>query len=186
MKKKSASPVNGTRILLGVTGCIAAYKSCDLVSRLTQWGAEVRVVMTREACEFVTPLALRALSRGPVFAEMFDSPREFDPVHVSLAEWAEILVVAPATANLIGKVACGIADDLLTCSVMATRAPVLIAPAMNTAMYENKIVQENIRKLKKRGYRFVGPDSGYLACGCEGIGRLASTDEIIAAIERLV
>jgi len=186
MRKKSASPLDGKKIVLGVTGCIAAYKSCDLVSRLTQAGAELRVAMTREACEFVTPLTLRALSRGPVFAEMFESPQEYDPVHVSLAEWAEILVIAPATANLIGKIACGIADDLLTCSVMATRAPVLIAPAMNTAMYENTIVQENIKKLKKRGYRFVGPGSGYLACGCEGIGRLASTEEIIAAIERLV
>jgi len=185
MKKKSGSPLDGKRILLGVTGCIAAYKACDLASRLTQAGAEVRVVMTREACEFVTPLTLRSLSRGPVFTEMFESPREFDPVHVSLAEWAKVLVIAPATANVIGKIACGIADDLLTCAVMATRAPVLIAPAMNTAMYENKVVQENIKRLKKLGYHFVGPEKGYLACGCEGIGRLAPTEEIMKAIEKL-
>lgn len=186
MKKKVSSSFGSKKILLGVTGGIAAYKACDLTSRLTQNGAEVRVVMTREACEFVTPLTFRGLSRGPVFTEMFEAPREFDPVHVSLAEWAEVLVIAPATANVIGKIACGIADDLLTCLAMATKAPILIAPGMNTAMYENGIVQENIRTLKKIGCRFVGPGKGYLACGCEGIGRLAPVDEIVKAIERLV
>ncbi len=186
MKKKSGSPLDGKRILLGVTGCIAAYKACDLASKLTQAGAEVRAVMTREACEFVTPLTLRSLTRAPVFTEMFESPREFDPVHVSLAEWAEVVVIAPATANVLGKIACGIADDLLTCAVMAARAPVLIAPAMNTAMYENKIVQENVKRLKKLGYRFIGPEKGYLACGCEGVGRLSSVEKIIEAIEELV
>lgn len=186
MKKKTSSPLAGKKILLGVTGCIAAYKACDLTSRLTQDGADVRVVMTREACEFVAPLTFRSLSRGPVFTEMFEAPREFDPVHVSLAEWADMLVIAPATANVIGKIACGIADDLLTCVAMATKAPVLIAPAMNAAMYENRIVRENIKKLKKMGYRFVGPEKGYLACGCEGIGRLASVEEIVRAIGGLV
>jgi phosphopantothenoylcysteine decarboxylase/phosphopantothenate--cysteine ligase len=185
MKKKAPSSLVGKRILLGVTGGIAAYKACDLTSRLTQIGAVVRVVMTREACEFVTPLTFRSLSRGPVFTEMFEAPREFDPVHVSLAEWAEVLAIAPATANVIGKMACGIADDLLTCSAMATKAPILIAPAMNAAMYENRIVQENIKTLKKVGCRFVGPGKGYLACGCEGIGRLAPVDDIVKAIEGL-
>jgi phosphopantothenoylcysteine decarboxylase/phosphopantothenate--cysteine ligase len=185
MKSKAPSSFEGKRILLGVTGGIAAYKACDLTSRLTQKGATVRVVMTREACEFVTPLTFRSLSRGPVFTEMFETPREFDPAHVSLAEWAEVLVIAPATANVIGKIACGIADDLLTCSVMATKAPILIAPAMNAAMYENGIVQENIEKLKKMGCRFVGPGKGYLACGYEGIGRLAPVEEILKEIERL-
>lgn len=186
MKKKTASPLAGKKILLGVTGCIAAYKACDLTSRLTQLGALVRVVMTREAREFVAPLTFRSLSRGPVFTEMFEAPREFDPVHVSLAEWAEILVIAPATANVIGKIACGIADDLLTCVAMATKAPVLMAPAMNAAMYENGIVQENVAKLKKMGHRFVGPVEGYLACGCEGMGRMAPVEEIVKAIEGLV
>jgi phosphopantothenoylcysteine decarboxylase/phosphopantothenate--cysteine ligase len=186
MKKKMHSPLDGKRILLGVTGGIAAYKACDLTSRLTQNGAEVRVVMTGEACEFVTPLTFRNLSRGPVFTEMFESPREFDPAHVSLAEWAKVLVIAPATANVIGKIACGIADDLLTCLTMATKAPILIAPAMNAAMYENGIVQENIKKLKKMGCRFVGPGKGYLACGWEGIGRLAPVEEIVKAIGELI
>jgi len=186
MKKKAPASLGGKRILLGVTGGIAAYKACDLTSRLTQAGATVRVVMTREACEFVTPLTFRSLSRGPVFTEMFETPREFDPVHVSLAEWAEALVIAPATANVIGKIACGIADDLLTCLAMATKAPILIAPAMNTAMYENKIVQENIGKLTRMGCHFVGPGKGYLACGCEGLGRLAPVEEIVKAIGDLV
>lgn len=186
MKKKTTLPSAGKRILLGVTGGIAAYKACDLTSRLTQDGAGVRVIMTREACEFVTPLTFRSLSRGPVFTGMFESPREFDPAHVSLAEWAEMLVIAPATANVIGKIACGIADDLLTCVAMATKAPILIAPAMNAAMYENGIVQKNINTLKKMGCRFVGPGKGYLACGCEGIGRLAPVEEIMKAIGGLV
>jgi len=186
MKKLNRSNLRGKKIVLGVTGCIAAYKACDLVSKLTQAGAEVRVVMTRSACEFVTPLTFRSLSRQPVFTEMFSAPEEFDPVHVSLAEWADLLVIAPATANIIGKIAGGIADDLLSCIVIATKAPVLLAPAMNTAMWENRIVRENVKKLKAQGYHFAGPESGYLACGCEGIGRLSVVEDILDAIERLI
>ena len=117
---------------------------------------------------------------------MFEAPSGYDPTHVSLADWAEVVVLAPATANTIGKIACGIADDLLSCIVMATKAPVLVAPSMNVNMYKNGIVQENIEKLKGRGYSFVGPEEGYLACGYEGIGRLAATEEIVESIARLI
>lgn len=189
-RRRAAAPrpsaLKGRKILVGVTGGIAAYKACELVSRLVQAGAEVRVVMTRAAREFVAPLSFRTLARGPVFGEMFDAPAEFDPVHVSLAEWPDAVVVAPATANVIGKIACGIADDLLTCSVMASRAPVLIAPAMNKAMWGSAAVRANVALLKRRGFRVVGPDEGYLACGDEGVGRLTETAEIIRALERLV
>ena len=191
MKKRRAASarataLKGRKILVGVTGGIAAYKACELVSRLSQAGAEVRVVMTRAAQEFVTPLSFRALARGPVFTEMFEAPPEFDPVHVSLAEWADAVVVAPATANVIGKVACGIADDLLTCTVMATKAPVLIAPAMQSAMWRSPAVRANVAALKRRGFRIVGPDEGYLACGVEGVGRLTDTAQILESLERLV
>ena len=142
--------------------------------------------MTEEACEFVRPLTFRALSGGPVFTGMFETPGEYDPAHISLADWAQAIVVAPATANVIGKIACGIADDLLTCTVMASKSHVLIAPAMNVNMYKNRIVGENIRKLKRLGYIFIGPEEGYLACGYRGVGRLSSTEEIVKAIARLV
>lgn len=183
---RRAPALAGRKILVGVTGGIAAYKACELVSRLSQAGAEVRVVMTAAAQEFVAPLTFRALAHGPVFTGMFESPAEFDPVHVSLAEWPDAVVVAPATANVIGKIACGIADDLLTCAVMAARAPVLIAPAMNRAMWRNPAVRANVAALKRRGFRIVGPDEGYLACGDEGVGRLADTAEILESLERLV
>lgn len=186
MKKARGGVLKGRKIIIGVTGCIAAYKACDLVSTLTQAGAVVRAVMTGEAREFVAPLSFRVLSKQPVFTEMFDTAREFDPAHVSLADWAELVVIAPATANIIGKIACGIADDLLSCVVMATTAPVLIAPAMNINMWENRVLQGNVRKLKKLGYRFVGPGEGYLACGYEGIGRLTSTEEIIREMKRIL
>ncbi len=184
--KKASAKVKKKRIIIGVTGCIAAYKVCELVSRLRQAGAEIRVIMTKEAREFVGPLSFRVLSGAPVFAEMFEVPREFNPAHIGLADWANLVAIVPSTANVIGKVASGIADDLLTCVVMATKAPVLLAPAMNANMYKNRIVQENIEKLKKLGYDFVGPGEGYLACGYEGIGRLATTEEIIKSIERLI
>ena len=178
--------LKGRNIVVGVTGCIAAYKACELVSRLAQAGARVRGIMTANAREFVRPLTFRVLSGEPVFSGIFDAPREFDPSHISLADWAEAIVIAPATANLIGKIAAGIADDLLTCTVMAAGCPVLIAPAMNVNMYRNAIVQENIGRLKERGYGFVGPGEGRLACGYDGIGRLSPTSEIIKAAEGLL
>mgnify|MGYP000879541375 CR=1 FL=1 len=188
MKKPNAArpPLSGRKVLVGVCGGIAAYKACELVRRLTKAGAEVRVVMTRAAREFVAPLTFRTLSRAPVVSELFDSPPEFDPVHISLAEWADVVLIAPATANVIGKIACGIADDLLSCTVMAARPPVVVAPAMNEAMWRSAAVRRNVALLKRRGFLIVGPEEGRLACGSEGPGRLAEVDELYKAVERLV
>jgi len=180
------SPLAGSTIVLGVTGSIAAYKAADLVSKLKQRGGEVFTVITRAGLEFITPLTFETLSGNRVYTYLFEEQRQFDPVHISLASRADLVLIAPATANFIGKMAAGLADDLLSSVVMATRAPVLIAPAMNTGMYENRIVQSNIKKLADLGVIFIGPESGYLACGYEGKGRLASTDTIIQEIEAIL
>ncbi len=169
------------KILLGVTGGIAAYKAVDLASKLTKMGAEVRTIMTAHACELVSPITFKSITHQKVVTKMFDIDADIE--HISLADWAEIVVVAPATANIIGKVACGIADDLLSTTIMATRAPVLFVPAMNVYMYENPIVQENINKLSKLSYFFMEPEKGMLACGYEGKGRFPKTDEIIYFIQ---
>jgi len=174
------------RVILGVTGSIAAYKACEITSLLRKAGLEVQVLLTEEAKEFVTPLTLQTLSGNRVITDMFDSPEEWDPVHTSLADSASIVLIAPATANIIGKLACGICDDILSCVVMATRAPVLIAPAMNDKMYTHDIVQENIAKLKKAGYKFIGPVKGRLACGYEGMGCLADAQAIANEAKRLL
>jgi phosphopantothenoylcysteine decarboxylase / phosphopantothenate---cysteine ligase len=180
------SPLAGSKIILGVTGSIAAYKAADLVSKLKQRGGEVFPVVTQAAQEFITPLTFETLSGNQVYTNLFGRQQQYDPVHISLASRADLIVIAPATANFIGKMAAGLADDLLSSVVMATRAPVLIAPAMNTGMYENRIVQANIRKLTDLGATFIEPESGYLACGYEGRGRLASTDTIIQEIEGIL
>jgi phosphopantothenoylcysteine decarboxylase/phosphopantothenate--cysteine ligase len=172
-------------VVLGVTGSIACYKAADIVSGLVKKGYDVSVVMTEEAEKFVTPLTFQTLSGSRVYSGMFEIPEEWDAKHISLAKKAGVIVIAPATANIIGKLACSICDDLLTCTVTASRAPVLIAPAMNDVMYNNKIVQDNIAKLKKTGYRFVGPKAGRLACGDVAIGCLADVEDIIKAIEKL-
>ncbi len=177
---------SGKKIVLGVTGSIAAFKAADLASRLVQKGIGVSVIMTAEAEAFITPLTLATLSCNKVYRGMFDSPEVWDIEHVSLADSANLILIAPATANLIGKLACGICDDLLTSTVTATGAPVLIAPAMNDKMYANKIVQANIERLKKAGYHFVGPVKGRLACGREALGRMSSVDDIVAAAVRLL
>ena len=174
------------RVILGVTGSIAAYKACEITSLLRKAGLEVQVLLTEEAKEFVTPLTLQTLSGNRVITDMFDSPEEWDPVHTSLADSASIVLIAPATANIIGKLACGICDDILSCVVMATRAPVLIAPAMNDKMYTHDIVQENIAKLKRTGYKFIGPVKGRLACGYEGMGCLADAQAIANEAKRLL
>ncbi len=140
-------------------------------------------VMTPDALEFIRPLTFQTLSGNPVFTEIFAEAKEFNPAHISLARRADVVAVAPATADFIGKVAAGLAGDLLTSVVMATAAPVLIAPAMNEGMYNNPIVRENIKKLKGLGYRFIGPEKGFLACGYEGAGRLAALEDIIREIE---
>ena len=174
------------RILHGVTGSIAAYKAADLVSRLTQRGHEVHVVMTRAATELVKPRTFSALSRTPVHTDLWDPAENRLTEHISLAELPEIVVVAPATANTIGKAANGIADEILTTTLLAVTVPVLIAPAMNVHMYEHPIVQRNIGILKDIGYRFVEPGEGYLACGDTGKGRMAEPEEIVTAIEAVL
>lgn len=168
-------------IVLGVTGSIAAFKAATIVSSLRQKGAEVFVVMTKEAEAFVAPLTFQALSGKKVYRSLFDPPEAWDIEHVSLAEAADLVLIAPATANVIGKLACGICDDLLTCIVTATKVPILLAPAMNDGMYSNKIVQQNIERLKKAGFYFVGPESGRLACGSSGCGRMSEPDDIVGA-----
>ncbi len=164
--------LNGKEIVLGVTGGIAAYKAVELLRLLTKAGANVHVIMTRSAEEFVTPLTFQTLSMNPVSTSIFNLISEREIGHISLADRADLFIIAPATANLVGKLAGGIADDMLTTTVMATKAPVLIAPAMNVNMYQNLLYQENEAKLKRHGYLFVEPAKGLLACGWEGEGKL--------------
>jgi len=171
------------KIVLGVTGGIAAYKAIALTSKLSQAGATVQVILTDGAQEFVTPLSFQAISRQPVYTDTFD---ELDPgkiQHVDLSDWADLFIIAPATANLIGKYANGIADDMLTTTLLATTAPVYIAPAMNVDMYEHPAVQENLDRLQKRGVQLIDPNEGYLACGYTGKGRLAEPEDIVAYLE---
>jgi phosphopantothenoylcysteine decarboxylase / phosphopantothenate---cysteine ligase len=173
-------------LVLGVTGGIACYKAVELVRLLVKDGFVVQVIMTRGAMEFVTPLTFQTLSGMPVATETFNLTQESEIGHINLADSADLFVIAPATANVIGKIAAGIADDLLTTVLMATQAPVLIAPAMNIHMYENPILQENIRKLRRLGYHFMEPAEGYLACGYEGKGRLPEPEQILEEIRRLL
>ena len=169
-------------VVLGVTGSIAAYKAADLASQLTQAGAKVEVIMTEAATEFVMPITFRSITGRPVVTEMFDLASEHSVEHVALAEAADVVVIAPATANVIAKLAAGIADDMLCCTVLATRAPVIVAPAMNVNMYENLVTQDNLAKLRARGFTTAGPAYGRLASGKMGLGRLADIDEILGAI----
>ena len=169
-------------IVLGITGSIAAYKAAEIASQLTQAGAKVNVIMTKEAVQFISPVTFRAITGKSVVTEMFDLASEFSIEHVSLAEAADIVVVAPATANIIAKLAAGIADDMLCCTALATKAPVLIAPAMETNMYNNPVTQDNLSKLEARGFTIIGPASGWLASGKEGLGRLADIHDIIGSI----
>ncbi len=171
-------------VVLGITGGIAAYKAADLASKLTQSGAIVKVIMTKSATEFITPLTFRNLTGQPVVTDMFDLNSEYSVEHVALAEAADIIVIAPATANIIAKMANGIADDSLTCTVLATEAPVVIAPSMNDNMYKNSITQENLARLKDRGFIMMEPEYGRLASGKMGQGRLADIEKIIETIKR--
>jgi len=173
-------------IIIGITGSVAAYKACDVVSKLRQLGHNVTVVMTKEAKEFVTPLLLSHISCNEVYSDMFELPKVYNPVHISLAEKADLVIIAPATANVIAKLASGICDDLLTCVAISTKADILIAPAMNNNMYTHKATQENIKKLGSFGYKFVGPIKGRLACGTVGIGHIADTEEIIKQAQKLL
>lgn len=174
------------KITLGVTGGIACYKAVELVRLLVREGFAVQVIMTRGAMKFVTPLTFQTLSGRAVATETFSLTQESEIGHINLADSADLFVIAPATANVIGKIASGVADDLLTTVVMATRAPLLIVPAMNIHMYENSIVQENLRKLRRVGYQIMPPAEGYLACGYEGKGRLPEAGAILEEIKRLL
>ena len=171
-------------VVVGVTGGIAAYKSCDVVSKLKKLGADVHVIMTESALEFVGEITFQTLSNNFVVKSMFDTPRTWEVEHISLAKKADLFLIVPATANFVGKIANGIADDMLTTTVMATKSPVMIALAMNTNMYENPIVQDNIDKLRRFGYLFVEPAEGMLACGDIGRGKLADVDEIIESVKK--
>ncbi|AOT68419.1 bifunctional phosphopantothenoylcysteine decarboxylase/phosphopantothenate--cysteine ligase CoaBC [Geosporobacter ferrireducens] len=173
-------------VVIGVTGGIAAYKAADIVSRLRKLCINVNVIMTKSAQEFVQPLTFQAISQNYVVTDMFEEPKTWDVEHISIAQKADVFLIAPATANVIGKIAGGIADDMLTTTVMATKAPVLIAPAMNTNMYENPIVQKNIEALKCMGYHFVEPTSGRLACGDFGKGKMAEPEVIVSELLKLL
>ncbi|MFZ5633395.1 MAG: bifunctional phosphopantothenoylcysteine decarboxylase/phosphopantothenate--cysteine ligase CoaBC [Bacillota bacterium] len=178
--------ISGRFITLGVTGGIAAYKAADLASKLSSRGAVVHVIMTRSAGEFVRPLVFEALTGNPVYTDLFVSSHVFRMPHIDLANRADAIVVAPATANILGKLAHGVADDLLTTTLLAATCPVLLCPAMNVNMYANKVVQNNIIKLKEYGYHFVEPEEGRVACGHFGKGRLAETETIIGALAGLL
>lgn len=173
-------------ILIGVTGGIACYKICDVINHLKREGANVDIIMTENATKFITPLTLETLSKSRVVVDMFHEKNHVDVEHISLARKADIVLIAPATANIIGKLANGIADDMLSTTVMATKSPVLIAPAMNNGMYENGIVQDNIKKLKKYGYHFIDPVCGNLACGYKAVGKLADKDKIITSLNEML
>ena len=175
-----------SRVLLGVSGGIAAYKACELVRLLSQRGHELRVVATRNALEFVSALTLQTLSGAPVRSELLAAEAESEISHIALADWAEVLVIAPATANVLAKLAQGLADDLLTTVALATRAPLVVAPAMNVNMYRHPATQANLDLLAKRGARIVGPGTGDLACGWVGEGRLVELESIAAVAEACV
>ncbi len=177
--------LSGKNIILGVTGGIAAYKAVDIVSRLRKLGAIVRVIMTESAARFVTPLTFQEISDNSVVVSMWGGPKQWNVEHIALASMADAFLIAPATANIIGKIASGIADDMLSTTVMATTAPVIFAPAMNTQMFNNPIVQKNITELKALGYHFMEPASGQLACGTEGVGRLPEPCDIVDFVVQL-
>ena len=173
-------------ILLGVCAGIAAYKACDAISLLKKAGMDVIVCMSRDAHHFITPLTLQALSANRVYDDMFAPVAEHSPVHISLAERADLVLVMPATADVIAKIAHGICDELLIATIASTSAPVLLAPAMNSAMYKNSITQDNINALKKPHYHFIGPVKGRLVCGTSGIGHIADTEDIIRKVKTLL
>ncbi len=184
-KRVKMSRISGKNIVLGVTGGIAAYKSCELVRRLVKEDATVRVIMTKNAAEFVTPMTFQALSLNRVATEIYDAEWESEIGHIALADNADLIIVAPATATFIGKATSGIADNLLNAVILATRSPVIVCPVMNVNMYNNSAVQENIEGLSRRGFVIVDPDEGELACGWEGKGRYPEIGVIMQEIERV-
>ncbi len=178
--------LKGKTIVLGVTGSIAVYKAVDLASQLTKAEARVEVIMTDASTEFVTPLTFRNITGRPVVTTMWELASEYSVEHVALADAADVVIIAPATANTIAKLVAGMADNMLTCTVLATNAPIIIAPAMDVTMYENPVTQENIAKLKDRGFIIVGPESGRLASGKSGMGRFIDTAQIMGAVYRIL
>lgn len=176
------SILQGRTILLGITGSIAAYKSADIISRLTEAGADVFPVMTAGACRFIQPLTLQTLSRHPVVSDLWKEGEGWQPGHIDLADRADLLLVAPATAHCIAQFAQGLAPDLLTSIHLATPAPVMIAPAMNGKMLAHPATQANLKTLRERGYHFIEPQSGMLACGYEGHGKLAAVETIVDSV----
>ena len=178
--------LTGKEIVLGVTGGIAAYKSAEIVSRLRHSGANVHVIMTRNATEFVAPLTFQTLSANQVVTDTFEAPEYWNVEHVALAKLADIFVVAPATANILAKMASGIADDMLSTTLLATKAQILVAPAMNTGMWTAPATQNNVKVLKERGVRMIGPEHGMLACGDEGAGRMSEPETIVGEICRIL
>jgi phosphopantothenoylcysteine decarboxylase len=175
-----------SRIILGVTGSIAAYKAADLASQLTKAGHAVTCVMTKESLEFITPLTLRTLSKNPVITDLFAEKEAWQPGHIQLADEADLLLIAPATANILASMAHGFANDALTALALATRAPILIAPAMNGKMWQHPATVKNVETLRGFGAQFVEPAEGMLACGYEGVGRLAEVETILQAAETVL
>lgn len=175
----------GKKILVGVTGGIAAYKAAEIVSRLRKLEFEVHVAMTKSATEFIAPLTLRSLSANPVYVDMFDEPKLWNVEHIALAEHVDAVIVAPATANILAKMATGLADDFLSTVLLATRAPIFVAPAMNQAMYHHLATQENLARLRERGIKIIGPGTGFQACGTQGEGRMSEAAEIVEMITQL-
>jgi len=182
--KKKLQVSNPKKVLLGITGSIAAYKACDIARGILEKGLKVSVVMTKEAEHFITPLTLSGLIGEEVYRSDLALAGQWKMPHIELAKSADVLLIAPATANIIAKLAHGLADDLLSCIALGTKAPIIIAPAMNTQMYKNKIVQNNCETLKKYGMKFIEPKKGTLACGDKGTGHIADEVDIIKAVVR--
>jgi phosphopantothenoylcysteine synthetase/decarboxylase len=185
MTTDTTRTTKGRTIVLGITGSIAAYKAAEITGRLREAGHDIHVVMTRRAQEFITPMTLATLSRNPVLCDLSEEKEgAWKPGHIELADRADLLLVAPATANTVARLALGLADDALGAVALATRAPLLIAPAMNGKMWEHPATRANVEMLRSRGASFVGPAEGMLACGYEGTGRLADVAEIVGSVER--
>ena len=182
-KAQGGKALDGKTVVVGVGGSIAAYKAAEVVSQLVQRGARVPVVMTKSATNFVGPLTFQTITRTRVMVDQFDPESVIDATHISLTEKADLVLVAPATANLIAKMAHGLADDMLTSLLLAVRCPVLVAPAMNDRMWANKAFQKNLAAIRELGYRIVEPEEGFLACGTYAVGRLAEPLEIVKQVE---
>lgn len=184
----SSEKLKNAKLLLGISGGIAAYKAADVASRLTAAGAQVRTIMTENACRLITPVCLQALTHQPVYTSMWTGPDDFKIGHIELADWADAVVVAPATANILAKIAAGLCDDLLSTTLcVCWNKPVLLAPAMNSRMWANPITQANLARIQQHlKFRTVGPDTGRLACGTEGIGRMADPAAILDALAQLL